>query len=369
MKNILSILVLIAALTIGYFLSTHKPLENDELFSHVSSVEGMSYKDILTLKIQEGNISPLFYLTQKGFLDFIGFRLPFTWNGDWFVTDLHSQAAMRHLSNLFMSLSIAMVFYFFSRYYSVAAGLYGALVVLSSFMTLAYWAVARPYALWNFLTTAQVLLFLYLLRGGAHEKRAWNFLTVTHLLLSLTVTFGAAQIAAVSLMLFISKERDLKKYILFAVVPVVLCLVYYFGAPKYSFYFTDNAIQLISASFPKDRLALVCLLGGFLAWRSRKVKDTNVMFYVFTAIMLGLTVVLMGMFYLKAKADGFPLSNRYFIYLAPIGAIAVTLFTVEAWKALAGKVWLRAGLVLLAGGLLVFRLNWSWLLARAFYSL
>ena len=180
-------------------------------------------------------------------------------------------------------------------------------------------------------------------------------------------------------MLFICKERDLKKYILFAVVPIALCLVYYFGAPKYSFFFTDNVIQLISASFPKDRLALVFLLGGILSlgilWKQKgtlleKLKNSNAAYLIFTVIMLGLTIVLMGLFHLKAhNNEGFPLSNRYFIYLAPIGAIAVTLFTAEAWKALAGKAWLRVGLVLFAGGLLVFRLNWSWLLARAFYSL
>lgn len=362
-------LVFLLALGIGYVLSTKKPLENDELFTHVSSVEGMSYKDIVTLKIQEGNISPLFYLTQKAFFDFVGFRLPFKWNGDWFVTDLPSQVAMRCLPNLFMSLSITVVFYFFARFYSWGAGIYGALVALSSFMTLAYWAVARPYALWDFLTTVQVLLFLYLLRGGEKEKRVWQLLTVTHLLLSLTVTFGAVQIGAVSLLLFFCKDRDLRKYIFLTVVPVILCFVYYFGAPKYSFYFTDTAIQLVSASFPKERLALVFLLGGLLCFM--KPKDHNVTYLIFTVLMLFLTAMLLGLFYLKAhgKNEGFPLSNRYFIYLAPIGVIATTLFTAEAWKALAGKMWLRIGLAVLVGGLLIFRLNWSWLLARAFYSL
>lgn len=37
-------LVLFVALGFGYFLSTHKPLENDELFTHVNSVERLSYQ-------------------------------------------------------------------------------------------------------------------------------------------------------------------------------------------------------------------------------------------------------------------------------------------------------------------------------------
>lgn len=294
MKIILSGLVLCITLTIGYLFSTHKPLENDELFTHVSSIEGMSYRDIVTLKIQEGNISPLFYLTQKAFLDFIGFRLPFKWNGDWFVADHSSQIALRCLSNFFMAGSITLVFYFFSRFYSLGAGVYGAVVALSSFMTLAYWAVARPYSLWNFLTTAQILLFIYLLRGGHKERRVWNLLLLTHVLLSLTVTFAAVQIAAVSCVLFFCKDKNLKRYFFLTVVPVILCLVYYFGAPKYSFFFTDNAIQLIGASFPKDRLALVFLLGGLLSfavWKGngtlfQKLKDYKVVYLLFTVMML-----------------------------------------------------------------------------------
>ncbi len=261
-----SICVLYIAFGFGYFLSVHKPLENDELFTHIHSVEGLSYQGILTAKIPEGNVSPLFYLTQKVFLDVIYFRLPFAWDGSWFVHDFSSQIALRCLSNAFMSLSIVMVFYFFARLYSVGIGFYGAVVAGSSFMTLAYWVIARPYALWNCLTTAQILLFLYILREDGYQKRVWQFLLAVHFLLAFTVTFSAVQIAAVSFILFLFKERNLRKYIFLTFVPVILCFFYYFATPKYSFYFIDNAIQLISASFPKERLGLVFLLGGFLSW-------------------------------------------------------------------------------------------------------
>lgn len=133
-------------------------------------------------------------------------------------------------------------------------------------MTLAYWVIARPYALWNFLTTAQILLFLYILQTDHSQKKVWRLLLVAHFLLAWTVAFSAVQIAAVSLILFLFKDRDLRKYVFLTFVPVVLCCIYYFATPKYSFYFIDNAIQLISASFPKERLALVFLLGGFLSW-------------------------------------------------------------------------------------------------------
>ncbi|MCB9757486.1 MAG: hypothetical protein H6753_03570 [Candidatus Omnitrophica bacterium] len=332
------------------------------------------------MKIPEGNVSPLFYLTQKLFLDMINFRLPFTWDGSWFVHDVSSQIVLRCLPNFFMSLSITLVFYFFARFYSLGAGFYGALVAGSSYMILAYWAIARPYALWNFLTTVQILLFLCILKDDHSNEKVWRLLGITHFLLALTVTFSAVQIAAVSLILFLFKDRDLRKYIMLTFVPTVLCFVYYFATPKYSFYFIDNAMQLISASFPKERLVLVFLLGGFLNWMVvrqgigsiwEKFKDYKVVFLVFIILMLFFTTLVLGLFYLKAQGQGvgFSLSNRYFIYLTPIGVIAATLFTAEVWCLTAKQLYWRIGLFLFAGGLLIFRLNQSWLLARSFYSL
>ena len=373
--------VFVVALSIGYFLSIQKPLENDELFTHVSSVENLTYAQILTVKISEGNVSPLFYLTQKAFLDLIQFRLPFVWNGDWFVKDIPSQVALRCLANLFISLSITLVFYFFTKLYSIGVGIYGALVSVSSFMILSYWVVARPYALWNFLTTLQVLLFLYLLRCTCSSKKAWWLLIGTHFLLSLTVTFSAVQITAVSLiLLFCKNERSILRYVLLTVLPVALCMVYYFGAPKYAFFFIDGPIQLICASFPKERLALVFLFGIMLcamAYQNNKghiistLKDFRVTYFAFIGIMFFLTAALLGFFLFKAqgKSEGFPLSNRYFIYLTPIGIIAAVLFTAEMWKALKGKLGPRVFLLLIVISLLVFRMWWSWSLVRKSYAL
>ncbi len=375
-----TVFVFLFVLAVGYFLSTKKPLENDELFTQISSVEGLSYQGILTAKIPEGNVSPLFYFTQKAFLDALSFRLPFSWKGEWFVYNLPSQIALRVLSNVFMSLSVTIVFYFFARFYSVWAGVYGSFVMLASFMTLTYWALGRPYALWNFLTTLQVLLFLYILRTKQKNRLAWTSLAAVHFLLALTVTFGAVQITAVSLVLFFSKERSITQYVFLTVVPVVLCFAYYFSAPKYSFYFSDSPLQLICASFPKDRLAFVFLLGAVLAVAVlvekkqtfvEKLKESNMCYLFFIVVILFLTAVLMGLFYIKAhgKNEGFPLSNRYFIYLSPIGAIALVLFTVETYKSFAGKFWFKVALCLVAGAALIFRFNWSWLLAKSAYGL
>ncbi len=379
---VLSGIIFFLALCLGFFFSAQMSLENDELFSHVSSIEGRTYGQILTMHISEGNVSPLFYLTQKLFFDFVHFRLPFTWNGDWFVKDFPSQIIMRFLPNVCMSLSVTVVFYFFSRFYSLWAGLYSLFISISSFMILAYWAVARPYALWNLLTTVQILLFLYLLKGGTQEERVWRRLWITHILLSLTVVFSAVQITAASVVLFLCKNRSIKRYIALTVFPIFLCLMYYFAAPKYLFYFIDTPVQLISASFPKERLALIILLGGGLSFfavgkRLGKeswveiLKDFRVSYFLFVGVMLFLTGILLLLFVLKAHGahDGFSLSNRYFIYLAPLGIIGTTLFSVEAYRSLVGKIQAQLILLALLGGLLLFRVLWGWQLIRGYYHL
>ena len=71
---------------------------------------------LVELSLEFGTGRPAAGRRDGGF-DFVGFRLPFKWNGDWFVTDIPSQVAMRFLPNLFMSLSIVCVFYFFARFF------------------------------------------------------------------------------------------------------------------------------------------------------------------------------------------------------------------------------------------------------------
>jgi len=374
----LAVIVFVASLCIGYALSRIHPLANDELFTQVASIEHLSYADILTLRIPEGNVSPLFYLIQKTALDLFHFRLPFVWNGDWFVKDLASQVMMRIPANIFMSLAITFVFYFFSRVYSPFAGIYSLLISFSSYMVWAYWAEARPFPLWYLLTTIQVLSLLYLLKEKREKRRALWALTITHLLLALTVVFGAVQIAAASLILFLSGERKGRKYFALTVLPVILCFCYYFGSPRYSFFFSDSPIQLICASLPKERLALIIVLGGVLNFifhdKGKRAglevfKDPNAAYLAFFVSMLMGNAAILILFMIKAhgRQDGFPLSNRYFIDLVPVGTIALTLFSVEMWRRLREKVNGRVILVLVLAVFLVFRLMRTWELVRGYY--
>ena len=145
---------------LGLRLAEHKPLWNDELYSLLSSVRNLSYGDIITAKITEGNNTPLFYLSQKAFIDLTGYQPPQEWvAGQWGHNHPYSNLRIRILPVACMSVAIAVIFYFFSYFYSIWTGLYALAVAFSSFMVWAYGFEARPYALWFLLTTLQAVFF------------------------------------------------------------------------------------------------------------------------------------------------------------------------------------------------------------------
>src|SRR5207244_2779711 len=127
----------------------------------------------------------------------------------WNFNDQWTQFLLRISPNFFMSLTLTLIFYFFSRYYSIGLGVYAFLVSISSWMVWMYWVEARPYAQWFFLTTVQLLIFIRLLKEEKDNGRLWNMLLAVNIILSLTIMFSAAQILVVSsaLMLFIKNRK------------------------------------------------------------------------------------------------------------------------------------------------------------------
>ena len=144
----------------GFLLSQHKLLWRDEIFTQQSAIDTHSYLDLLTSKIPDGNKNPLFYIIQKAVCDISSFHLPVTYSKEQnFIRDIPSQIILRIPSNIYMSLALALIFYFFARFVSVLAAFYALSVALVSPMVWMYWVEARPYSLWFLLTTIQLLLF------------------------------------------------------------------------------------------------------------------------------------------------------------------------------------------------------------------
>lgn len=370
---ILSFLLFAVCLAIGFRLAYDKPLWNDELYTLISSVRGLSYGDIFLGRVGEGSNCPLFYLIQKSICDIAQYTVPEPWiSGVWGHEDLYSQILIRISPVVCMALAIVLIFYFFNRQYSLWAGVYSVAVSLSSFMIWFYWAEARPYALWVLLTTMQLLMFLRM--TGEGRKNGWVKLSIIHILLSLSVTVSIIQIAIVSLLLWIFFDRRWKKYILLFVIPSAICLTYYALAPKYDFWFKEGPWALINASFSKDRLLILFIFAlyfCFTYFRSKVTLLRKVPVNIMSenerkqvGAYLGLTVLMvLGSLLLLLRfklgvgpvKQGFQISNRYFISLAPIGIVATTLFSIYLVKGVRGR--LMQGLVLLfLAGLLLIRI-------------
>ncbi len=356
--KVMSLVLFCAFIVGGLWVSAGKRLWNDEVFSFFNSVNNISYTQMALAKIPEGNNTPLFYAMQKAWLSLGSYRMPVTWvdmHSPSVYPDFYSNIFLRFWPVVCMSLAVVGVFYFFSRFYSIWLGLYALLVALSTFMVWAYAFEARPYALWFLLTTIQGCLFIRCWGDQKAYERLVPWLILCHVLLALSVVFSLIQISAVCLLLWVLKDRDWRRYIGLWLIPTIMALFYYTHAPKYKFFFVDSMRELISANLPTDRLLILALFGVFWFFNGVKgeAKRLTGAFGGFTLmVLLGCWVVLATL-PLKDpdKIEGFRISNRYFICLAPLGIMATTLFSYYLTQAFKG--WMR-WLVVLA--LLVFLL-------------
>ena len=359
----------------GLFLAYHKTLWNDETYSQLSSVENTSVSDVISGQVKEGNNSPLFYLLQKGVSAFFGYRTPSLWHEGtqfWTTNWPGDKIILRIVPVSAMTLSIAAIFYYFARFYSFWVGALSLFLSLSTTVFWQFWAEARHYPLWFFLTTMELLLFLYLSTRkttGLHLCRVkksaagiWNGLIIVHLLLSLTVIFSLAQIVIVSALLYFFVERRWQKYVLLTAFPVAFCLIYYALAPKYDFWLMFSYEQYIRAGISRDRLYIVYLFTAFLALYGIQIKakarqflrhdvlERGIPFLWLTGGMIAATCLIIFAFQCMAcpSSQGFPVTTRYFINLAPVGIIAATLFAVLVIKSCGRMFWTR---IILASGM------------------
>lgn len=337
---------------IGFYLAERKPLWNDEFYSQIATIDWQTYGGILLGNATEGNNSPLFFIIQKLFCDFGDYAISTNWhhNQQAWISDDFSEIFLRINPVVFMSLSIAVIFYFFHRFYSFPAAMLSLIVSLSSYMVWAYWAEARPYALWVFLTTTQSLLFLSLMRNVKVSQETWNWLVVNHILLSMTSVFSLSQIVIVSFLLWIFLERRWQKYILLTLIPSLICIFYYItsASTKFQFWFWHSPMQLINASISKDRFLIIFIfiVCFFMSYYQKKKGYPQIFQYRFmkeglpyllsTILMVLAACVVLLLFKLgdDGSRQGFFISNRYFIYLTPIGIIAVTHFVMQLFRAL-----------------------------------
>jgi hypothetical protein len=201
-----------------------------------------------------------------------------------------------------------------------------------------YWAEARPYALWFFLSTVQLLLYL---RFASTKKELYlNWLTVVHLLLALTVVISAGQVAIVTLLVWVSNDRKFTQQMLFMSLPIVLC-VYFAWVALHSgmiHHYTVNVpFGLIHQAFALDRLLLLGLLGAIYTITSRWIKTFRISGELISYGVLSFLFAFALLGYFKYREFGnWPykdyLDSRYFIFLVPVAIVAVTWFSVHLYK-------------------------------------
>jgi hypothetical protein len=367
-KLVFSILLFVALFVLGMRLSQNKMLWNDELYSQVNSIEKLSYAEILQGKITEGNNSPLFYILQKVVCNVTGYKLPFVWKGEWGIAEPNGQVILRLLPNFFMSLAAVAIFYVFAVEYSLLAGIYACWVALTTEMCWAYWAEARPYALWYCLTMFQALYFLRLILSRSpvlnktDRANNWRGLGVVNCLLSLTAVFGAVQAFIVAMVLFGFYERKLSRYVWLLFVPLFFGFFYFLSAPHYVFGLPPHAGSLIFQNITDERLILIVLCGVFAVLYRKQSTAVILRFGVMAVLMLVAAMAIMVCMRCTAQQgwQPFVVSSRYFIFLAPIGAVTVVVFTLEALIMLGQKRWVTVGIVavLLFGSILMIKKNY-----------
>jgi len=359
---IFTLIIFILCLVAGFRLAEIKPLWNDEIHMQIAIIERFSYKDILLVAMTEGNICPLFYLLHKGICDLFKFRLTQPWVA---LTEIHDLSAQRIMSInpiIFMSLTIAILFYFFSTRFSLWAGGYAFIVSLSSYMIWVYWAEARYYSQWVFLTTAQSLLFLAILEEEKINYRKWTLLVVTHFFMAFTIVLSLVQIVSVSILLWIYRRGKWHHYIFLTLIPAVVCFVYYYFASKLPFWIWGDPLTLIFANIPRDRLflffiyAIVLILFALRQkWGRPKIFNEHIelmgrKYFAFFVLIMMAAIAFLIVFILgdTKQQAGFAVSNRYFIFLTPIGIIATALFSIDFVRILSGRKWIQSCLI---GGL------------------
>jgi hypothetical protein len=345
-------------LSVGCWLALQKSLWNDEIYTQIQLRGDSVYSTAIQGKIGEGSNAPLFYVIQKFICDVTRYSFPIADTSLWYVAEPKSQIILRLQPILFMSLLLALLYYHFSVNYSVLAGVYSLGIALSSSMVWAYWAEGRPYTLWMFLSTCQILLFLSLLNNAAC-RRVWIMWAAVNWLLALTVIVSLPQIVICSALIwfFVDQKKNWTRYIAAAFIPAMICLYYYFNAPIYWYKLIDP-MKLFLENIAVERFFFIFLWAVlFIAVGNNKEKKfflAGRAFIIFLLLILLSSAVMLAVIAVKSRPDAGETSSRMLIHLTPLGIVGTVLASIYFWRFTAANSWPRICLALiLTGGFII----------------
>lgn len=339
---------------IGILLARHKPLWTDELCLQQSTIQDASWPDIISGHTIENNKFPLYFALQKGFLQVLHYQLPFVWKGENLVVDPYGQVVLRVLPDLLMSLAMSAIVLFFGFRSGFVSGVVAALFCLSMPMVWMFWVEAKQYALWFALTAFQSLLFLDTASKKGGNAPVLPFALV-HAGLCLSAPFGVIQTIVGQGLLWCAGRRDIKFHFIAGLLPVFLGAYYFMAQEKISIQLYISCQEIFLRNFQLEELVflgmytlLLLLLKG-----PRPSASLGRAFLPFCLTFIAIAVA--GLFYVvwKSTPHSTLVVERHFIFLTPIGVIMTAAIFSDLWLAVAGRSWLRLGLLLVfAAGVL-----------------
>ncbi|MFA5087916.1 MAG: hypothetical protein WC552_02640 [Candidatus Omnitrophota bacterium] len=339
-------------LALGTFLSIHKPLWTDEIYTAQAGIEPRSYQQLLKGELtQEANNFPLYYIYQKAVTDLLGYRLTQQWDDTHFIYEQRGQIILRIPSNISVAFALTFLILFFLRSKDPFSAGISSLLLLSSYMTWAYWPEARPYALWYSLSIIHGLLLIKTLREGSSKNIL--ALTLIHWLLAFTSFVSLIQIVLANLLFFHVKERGVKNFFcLNSPLPVIF--FYASLGLSTTARLTMNPVGLISLVLPLEWIGVLILCGLIFLWRKDFFTRPQILFTVF---FIGLCAGTGGILSLAAIRNSPPpataLYYRHFIFLTPYAVFMVTLVLKHLWQHYRFSRWATINIVLLISGLFV----------------
>ena len=334
--------------SLGFKIAELRPLWNDEIFTQLHSVQHKSYGDILGGHLPEGNNFPLFYLIQKIIVQSFQFELPKNWEGVGYGSHDLGQIILRLQGNVVTTLTLGLMFYFVSYHFSLLWGIYTLILCLSSSIIWVYWAEARPYGLWIFITALQVLVVLKMTWLEKISRKWWIILFIVQLLLSLTALFGIVQsLLATFYLWFLNKKT---RQILLCQCPhlILIGIFYYLRALHFDVWFDTNPVEILRSAASQELLIIPILyVGAVMTVYFLKKRDEGFVQHLkhlkFTLFSYGIYIFALALLaFLITKCKGGPKG-----FIIPTMILSQALCAIDLFNLFHKNLWLRINLLIL----------------------
>jgi hypothetical protein len=161
------------------------------------------------------------------------------------------------------------------------------------------------------------------------------------------------------MVLYIFYKRQLAQHALLLFVPLFLGFFYFLRAPHYVFGLPADWWSLIFENVPLERIIIIAACGLWAAycfWGKQRQESLMIWRFAAVVVLMFASALAIMQCLTWTGQEGwkpFTVSSRYFIFLAPVGAVAAAVFPLEVLKMFRVE---RRTAMLVVGILLLFSL-------------